>query len=472
MFQSGTIGYIESLDIGDWLLFLLYFIVILGVSWIYALQKRKKDDRYRWFFKALMLKMVASIGFSLVYVYVYKGGDTVTYFENARANVNLLASEPLDFFSVYFSPPSPEKYYLYNSDSGYPWYYIYAEAKTGFVVKLITPLVLLSMTSFLGSNLLMAFFTFWGMWRFFLLISELYPKYTKGFFIGIFLLPSVAFWGSGMLKDSITLSAACWFLDLFYRVLIQRKFSFKKILQLLISVYLILTIKPYIIIALLPGALIWFFHEPISRIQKALFRYFLIPFVFFFSLIGGYFIMTTLFDWKIEDLLKEAYIKYDDLKRDYYQGNSFDIGFKEPTIEEALRVAPAAITAGLFRPFLWESRNVVMLFSGVENFVVLFLFIYLLLRTRITGMIRAINDHPFVFFAFTYSVLFALLVGLSTSNFGALVRFKIAFLPFFYCALVILNGETKRKRIEIVKRKSPGKSYVQFQNSGVSSRVI
>jgi hypothetical protein len=87
-------------------------------------------------------------------------------------------------------------------------------------------------------------------------------------------------------------------------------------------------------------------------------------------------------------------------------------------------------------------------------------------------MIRAINDHPFVFFAFTYSVLFALLVGLSTSNFGALVRFKIAFLPFFYCALVILNGETKRKRIEIVKRKSPGKSYVQFQNSGVSSRAI
>jgi len=45
MFQSGTIGYIESLDIGDWLLFLLYFIVILGVSWIYAIQKRRKDER-------------------------------------------------------------------------------------------------------------------------------------------------------------------------------------------------------------------------------------------------------------------------------------------------------------------------------------------------------------------------------------------------------------------------------------------
>jgi len=41
-------------------------------------------------------------------------------------------------------------------------------------------------------------------------------------------------------------------------------------------------------------------------------------------------------------------------------------------------------------------------------------------------------------FCFSFSLLFAFALGFSTSNFGALVRFRIPFLPFFNLMLLAL----------------------------------
>ena len=82
-----------------------------------------------------------------------------------------------------------------------------------------------------------------------------------------------------------------------------------------------------------------------------------------------------------------------------------------------------------------------MLASGVENFTFLLLALGvgagLLFNPK--KFFRALLENPFLIFLLSYSILFSLLVGLSTSNFGALVRFKIPFLPFFVCALLLMN---------------------------------
>ena len=81
----------------------------------------------------------------------------------------------------------------------------------------------------------------------------------------------------------------------------------------------------------------------------------------------------------VDALLDKAVVTQQDLLRAYYGTNSFDIGYFEPTIYGVLSKFHLAVEAGLFRPYIWESNNILMFFSGIENFFILTVTIYLLL---------------------------------------------------------------------------------------------
>jgi hypothetical protein len=97
-----------------------------------------------------------------------------------------------------------------------------------------------------------------------------------------------------------------------------------------------------------------------------------------------------------------------------------------------------ATVAGLFRPFIWEARNPVMVISALENLVLLLLSLYLIARSGPIVFGRGVVSEPLVLFSFLFSITFAFSVGLTTSNFGALVRYKIPSIPFFLSSLIIL----------------------------------
>ena len=109
-----------------------------------------------------------------------------------------------------------------------------------------------------------------------------------------------------------------------------------------------------------------------------------------------------------------------------------------------LSKAPAAITAGLFRPFLWEVRNIVMLLSGIEGAILMFLTFRILWKMRVFGIARYFAKNHLLVFALIFSLFFAFSVGISTSNFGSLVRYRIPVLPFFVGSLFILEYFRKR----------------------------
>lgn len=189
--------------------------------------------------------------------------------------------------------------------------------------------------------------------------------------------------------------------------------------------------------------------------------------IYVLSFVIGYGLLSLLGNrlgkFSIEKMLVTASVTQKDLKQDYYHGSSFDIGDFEPTIGGMLGKAPAAMMVGLFRPFLWEARNPVMLASGLENFS----FLLMALGVGVGALFdfrkftRTLMDNPFLIFLLSYSILFSLLVGLSTSNFGALVRFKIPFLPFFVCALLLMNYFLWFKRPE--ERKTSALNKKSFQ---------
>jgi len=210
---------------------------------------------------------------------------------------------------------------------------------------------------------------------------------------------------------------------------------------------------------LLPGTFIWLAGIILGVIDNKLVRRATGPIILVISMASGYMALklvgTKLGEYNIETVLNRAVDVQQDLKQDYYGGSTFDIGDFEATPISMLSKAHLAITAALFRPFLWEAGNIVMLVSALENFVLLALSVYLLIKVRVIYLFRLILRHHLLVFSLTFSLFFAFCIGLTTSNFGSMVRYKIPAMPFYLASLIIarelLQTEKKKSAIEEIE---------------------
>ncbi|MBK7653262.1 MAG: hypothetical protein IPJ20_24585 [Flammeovirgaceae bacterium] len=102
---------------------------------------------------------------------------------------------------------------------------------------------LITFSTYSATALLFAVLGFTGMWMFFLTFYKRYPHLHLGFAIASFFLPSVLFWGSGILKDTVTIACLGIATFYFYKLFFERELEFKNILILLVSLYVIFSIK-------------------------------------------------------------------------------------------------------------------------------------------------------------------------------------------------------------------------------------
>ena len=455
-------AYFGILTINLWELLALPFYLLIIYFIASSIKKRKiaGNPDYKYYVWGLFAKIAGGISFVFIYLYVYKGGDTTAYFESSMAMRNLLSNSAYDWFQNEFGGANWDHFSLFSYDTGYPLPYMYFDPQTYMVIRLVNPILLVTFSSYLLTTIILDWIAFAGVWRLFLVFSEHYPNRKKLFALAILFFPSVIFWGSGILKDTFTLSCTGWVVYCIHRIFILKKSRIRYFLILLLNLSIIFLIKPYVIITLLPGALIWIFSYRISNIQNAVFKVLIIPFIIIISIGGGTYLMSFMGSYMgkyaLDKIATTAMVTQNDLKREYYHGHSFDIGITDPTPSGLLKKFPAAFVAGIFRPYLWESENVVMLISGLENTLILILTVISIFRTNLLTFLKKLLREPILFFALSFSVFFAFSVGITTSNFGALVRFKIAYLPFYLCALFIL---IKRKDEEVELTNVARKKY-------------
>lgn len=417
------------------------FMIIVIMARVRKYKMIKTNPEYKYYTKGLYVKLLGGLSLCLIYSLYYGGGDTVNYFSDGVCMMRLLFEDPTGFFVVMRDGLDISNYFYFNEDTGYPIYF--RDAQTFFVVRIASVFVVLGAGSFIVTTLLFAYASYSGIWRLYQLFIMEFPELKKQMAIAILFIPSVFFWGSGIMKDTITLSAIGYYSYSFYMLFIRREKITSSIFSIVISAYLILMIKPYIIFALLPGSLIWFVNRQLGTIQNSVIKFLMGPFMFTVALGGGYLLLLNMGNllglYSVDKVLERAVITYKDLKSDYYGGNTFDIGEFDATVPSMLSKAPAAINVALFRPYLWESRNIVMILSGVEGLILLFLTIRMIIKLRIIGIFPMLVKNHLLTFSLIFSLFFAFSVGISTSNFGSLVRYRIPALPFFVACLFIMQ---------------------------------
>ncbi|MFL5763466.1 MAG: hypothetical protein ACJ77K_05935 [Bacteroidia bacterium] len=435
------------LSIFDWLLIPIYFLFIYFVASYIQHKNEKKRPLYRWYTRGLMAKLAGAITICLIYQLYYEGGDTTCYFETSRAILNLAGKNINVFFDVFFGHNSFENYSNFDAGTGYPVYW--RDEKALFVGRLIVPFCLLGFKNFVIAAMLLAWACYSGIWRLFLLFNEEFPQLEKQFAISVLFIPSVVFWGSGLLKDTITLSAVGWYTYHFYFFFIRKKYKLSSAIFIIIAAYLLIEIKPYILFALLPGSIIWLSNQRLKKINSKVLRNLAAPFFISVGILLGVFALSQMGDvlgvYSIDKVLDKAVESNTDQKQEYYGGNSFDIGDFDATLPGVLSKAHLAIAATLFRPYLWDARNPVMFISALENTYILLLTLFLLIRLKFLGFFAFIGKNPLLLFSILFSLFFAFSVGLATSNFGSLVRLKIPCIPFFVSSLFVLKYLYEKK---------------------------
>jgi hypothetical protein len=420
----------------------IYLVILFFVLLVIRSMMVKDLIIRKYFFPAVFLKIIGGISVGLAYYFYYQRGDTVLYFEGAGY-----------IFKAIFEAPYKGLLLLVATDQLDPEIYEYTsqimffgDAQSYFIVKIAGILSLLSFNTYSIIAIFFALFSFSGTWALYLALYRMYPHLHKEFAISVFFIPSIFFWGSGILKDTVTLGALGWMFYSFSNIFIQRKQIKRSIIIFFISAFVISSIKVYILLCYIPAISVWLFSIFSGNIKSASTRAFLKPFLLIsailFGLIAGGQIVKDDQKYNLSKLATtstetSAYLLEISKQEN---GSGYSLGEMDGSVSSFISKAPQAIWVTLYRPYLWEAKNIAMFLSALESFYFLILSIITFKKVGIGNAIRYIRTNDFLTFSFIFCLTFAFAIGISTANFGTLVRYKIPLLPFFLCSIYLLKS--------------------------------
>jgi hypothetical protein len=394
------------------------------------------------------LRIVGAIAVGFIYQFYYSGGDTFYYHTfGSRIIWDATMESPYLGFKLLIHSPK-----LFGGQEYVSRIIYYNDPSSFAVIQLSTIFDFLTFSTYSGTAILFASLGFVGSWLMFSVFYDMYCRLHRWIAFAVFFIPSVLYWGSGILKDTITFACVGSTLYSAYWLFIKRKLTLSNCILLVVSLAILYKVKIYIMLTFLPAMILWVFFENLSKINNKLTKAFLAPIVLIVAIsLAGFAGLKASEDnpkYSIDKIAKTAQVTAYDIR--YFTGrgagSGYSLGELDGTLDSMLKLAPQAIVVSLFRPFLWEVNNTLMLISAVEaSFFLTFLVIVLV---RSNFFIFKALTHPTVIFCLGFSLVFAFAVGVSTYNFGTLVRYKIPILPFFIIALVLIDDLSRQERVK------------------------
>ena len=434
--QKKIMGSITWIEWGIWLVFFVFIFVLL-----YTYRHFKEDAAYRFFLGAFVLKVLGGVAFAFVYVYYYKFGDTFLYFRGGQTLAQTLVDSPGDYFRLLMADNGNLPADLGDFEAAISYS---RGAEEWFMVKLLSPLVLLAFDSYLVVTLLMSLISFFGAWKLFLVLKDLLPNRQGMAFFAAFLIPSALFWCGGIMKDTFTLAGINYVIYCLYFLVFKGQFSWWRWIAVILVSMVVFYLKGYIIIAFIPSLLFGINAVLNRKFDTKILRYVFGILFFGFTAVIVYFGPTFLAETSSKYALSsvEGRVKGFHTWHTDVGGAIYSLGEIEYTAVGVVEKIPSALNVTFFRPYLWESANPMVLIAAVESSLVLILFIYLLFKLRFR-IFWLIHEQPILITFVVYCLIFGFIVGFTSYNFGALGRYKIPIYSLFIFVLLYLYTKVK-----------------------------
>ena len=395
-------------------LFITYFVnlAIIGGS-IYGMKRSfSESPNLRYFWSSLSFKVLCGILLGLLFHHFYQHGDTLTYYASGRA----IAEQSWDgFWNTISSGTVPSQ-----------------EVRAIYFTRMIAVLIKLtqadywlmsiyfSLLSFLGSFFLANQLTLWK------------DKLQLPAVVGFLYLPSVVFWSSGLLKESLAFGCLTYLVGIYIRY--RRGATFRSLSTLVgaCALVFLVVLKYYIAAPLLPLLLYLLLYRGSSLALKlemnmasrstVILILLIVPSYLFFSFISYNLTFDRL--WMIIQQSHELFIQV--------SGDQVILPIRGcGLVVDLILNIPYYIFSTLFRPLIGEFWKFPILLSAIENLLILACTIYMVWKTNLKKTTIA----PELIAVLVYVSSLCLFLGYSSPNFGTLARYKVYFLPFFILLL-------------------------------------
>jgi hypothetical protein len=414
--------------------------------------KRELDVQVRkWYRRAFYFKVICVVVFALLTEFYFKGGDTSLYYQAAKDIKSAVSNEPELFWTMLktskINVESPLFIYFYNDGYELDLTYEYMQTTSNFTVPKLAffPLYIFG-GSYISICMLFGFFSFCGSIYLFRFFRSYFPSNADIMAFASLFLPSVAFWGSGLLKDSITYGCV-GFLLFGLHSLIRRRSIFRYLFLMALCIYLLFMLKIYILLVLTLAVIIWYFTELARTIKRTNIRVAFTIIAFSVAVIVGISVLRNLTslesakEFRLETLtynIANQQQQYANINRQLGGRDSY---FKIANSNPVLLVL-SGIAATFYRPFVWEITSPIVVLSAIESGMFLLLTLHFVLKRGLLRLFIMPFSDSVLLMAFTFAITFAISVGISTANFGALSRYKIPCMPFYLIYITSLYRMT------------------------------
>lgn len=400
-----------------------------------------------WFIIIFGIKIIFSIILTAIYTHYYSNRDAADiyrYFDDSKVMFDALKNHPFDYFKMLFGVDNNTSYF--DTNYYYKMSYWYRENNSNLfsdshiIIRFNAFVRMFSFGYFQVHNIFINFISLIGLTAIFSAFRGYFSTTKKLLFYIVFLIPSVLFWGSGLLKEGILLFALGLLINSTFKL--TTTFQWKNLIIVIFSLLLIIYTKFYIIAVVALPIIGFIVYQKIWK-GKVLLSYG-ITFVILISLT---FTIKAIYPHlnPIQILInKQADFLH--LLDQVKAGSAIDL----PIIKDGytiIKYTPNALLNTFVRPFIWESNSPLLLLNAIENVVIL-LFI---LGCIVFAKKKFDNSHIILFCIFLVVGLYVV-IGLTTPVFGAIARYKVPGLPFLLIAfLALLDAEKLKTRLPFLK---------------------
>jgi hypothetical protein len=398
---------------GDWLGSALAVALVFFIMAAIGLSNLAKPLKLL-LFGALALRLVGATLRYIVNFEYYGTGDALQY--------HAWGLQYAEHFARFdFSPIFDSSYWFREA-----WYGTqFIVFPTGLIAAAIGP-------SLYAQFVLYSLFSFVGLVGFVIAFRRSFPEVRlRSYALWIFLLPSLWYWPSSLGKDALVLmglGVAVWGY-VGYRGRVNWYL-------LGLGLLLIFAIRPQVLMVVIFSMLVghWLTFRKLNAAA-------VLQGVVLLALgaVGFWFAMVKLGIEEVSIGAMQAYME-NDASRRITKGSSV------AAVPIALAGIPYALMNVLARPFLFEARNVMVLFASIE--VTLFWVLVWRRRRQLVDSLWNWRSDRLLRFSVPFILLYSVAFGLMVTNMGIIARQRVPIFPFLFLLLEAVPRTGRRVRAD------------------------
>jgi len=402
----------------------LHFFIIFCIGWLTFKKYGQEHPRIFWF--GFLFRFFMGIALGLLYVYYYSENDTWLFFKDANELAKIGKSDFSTYLKFLLTDDMPE--YLLSQLAN-------SQDRSLFLIRIMSVFSLIGDNNYWVSALWFSLLSFLAAWYLFSIVTRLFSNSELSASLAFLFFPSVAFWSSGLIKETLALAGIYMSAGLILKISQQQKMEWTEWIIAMAGFWVAWNLKYYW--AALFGAIaftyliVYFLSKKFAWLQKQNHKIigWLIIFIFLcgaVSLLHPNFYLSRFLEVLVNNHNVFVKISDDDGLIHFYNLHA--------TWGSVILNSPWALISGLIRPFVWEAAGMTSILASLENMVILMLFVSSLAGIRRTGSHRML-----LFSIWVYVALLCIFLALSTPNLGTLSRYRVGFLPFFIFVISYRN---------------------------------